>query len=101
MSMRTSLVSACAGLFALGGASIPENEEHGRNAAIAGGAAAGLAAGVIAGGALASQPYNNGPYYPGPAYAPGPAYGEDCRVIRHRVWVEGYGWQFRREEVCD
>jgi len=101
MSMRTSLVSACAGLFALGAASLPANAEHGRNAAIAGGAAAGLAAGVIAGGALASQPYNNGPYYPGPAYAPGPAYGEDCRVIRHRVWVEGYGWQFRREEVCD
>jgi len=55
---------------------------------------------VIAGGALASQPYYNG-YYPGPAYAPGPVYGDDCRVIRHRVWVEGYGWQFRREEICD
>ncbi|MBV8427300.1 MAG: hypothetical protein JOZ88_08700, partial [Hyphomicrobiales bacterium] len=90
MNMRTSLVSACAGLFALGAASLPANAEHGRNAAIAGGAAAGLAAGVIAGGALASQSYNNGPYYPGPAYAPGPAYGDDCRVIRHRVWVEGY-----------
>lgn len=99
MNMRTMLMGACAGLFALGAASLPANAEHGRNAAIAGGAAAGLAAGVIAGGALASQPYYNG--YPGPAYAPGPVYGEDCRVIRHRVWVEGYGWQFRREEVCD
>lgn len=100
MNMRTTLMSACAGLFALGAASLPANAEHGRNAAIAGGAAAGLAAGVIAGGALASQPYYNG-YYPGTTYAPGPVYGEDCRVIRHRVWVEGYGWQFRREEVCD
>ena len=98
MNMRTILMGACAGLFALGATSLPANAEHGRNAAIAGGAAAGLAAGVIAGGALASQPYG---YYSGPAYAPGPAYGEDCRVIRHRVWVEGYGWQFRREEVCD
>jgi hypothetical protein len=100
MKMRTTLLGACAGLFALGAASLPANAEHGRNAAIAGGAAAGLAAGVIVGGALASQPYYNG-YYPGPAYAPGPVYGDDCRVIRHRVWVEGYGWQFRREEICD
>jgi hypothetical protein len=100
MNMRTMLMGACAGLFALGATSLPANAEHGRNAAIAGGAAAGLAAGVIAGGALASQPYYD-PYYPGPAYAPGPVYGEDCRVIRHRVWVEGYGWQLRREEVCD
>ncbi|MBV9111579.1 MAG: hypothetical protein JOY67_02035 [Hyphomicrobiales bacterium] len=98
MNMRTTLVGACVGLFALGTASLPANAEHGRNAAIAGGAAAGLAAGVIAGGALASQPYGA---YPGPAYAPGPVYGDECRVIRHRVWVEGYGWQFRREEVCD
>ncbi len=98
MNMRTTLMGACAGLFALGAASLPANAEHGRNAAIAGGAAVGLAAGAIAGGALASQPYG---YYQGPAYAPGPVYGEDCRVIRHRVWVEGYGWQFRREEVCD
>jgi hypothetical protein len=22
-------------------------------------------------------------------------------AIEYRVWVEGYGWQFRREEVCD
>ncbi|MBV8446465.1 MAG: hypothetical protein JO124_00610 [Hyphomicrobiales bacterium] len=100
--MRTTLMGACAGLFALGAACLPANAEHGRNAAIAGGAAAGLAAGVIAGGALASQPsYYGGPYAPGPAYAPGPVYGDDCRIIRHRVWVEGYGWQFRREEVCD
>ena len=64
MNMRTTLMSACAGLFALGAASLPANAEHGRNAAIAGGAAAGLAAGAIAGGALASQSYYNG-YYPG------------------------------------
>jgi len=93
MNMRTTLMGACAGLFALGAACLPANAEHGRNAAIAGGAAAGLAAGVIAGGALASQPsYYGGPYAPGPAYAPGPVYGDDCRIIRHRVWVEGYGW---------
>jgi hypothetical protein len=100
MNMRTTLMGACAGLFALGAASLPANAENGRNGAIAGGAAVGLAAGAIAGGALASQRNYNG-NYPGPAYAPGPVYGDDCRVIRHRVWVEGYGWQVRREQVCD
>ena len=102
MIMRNTIASACAGLFALGAASLPANAEHGRNAAIAGGAAAGLAAGVIAGGALASQPAYPSPYYPGPAYGPGPAYSDEgCQVIRHRVWVEGYGWQMRDEQVCD
>jgi hypothetical protein len=95
MTIRTALLSACTGLFILGAANLPANAEHGRNGAIAGGAAAGLAAGAILGGALAPRPA-----YPGPAY--GPAYSDDdCRVIRHRVWVEGYGWQIRREEVCD
>jgi hypothetical protein len=101
MNMRTTLLGACAGLFALGAASLPANAEHGRNAAIAGGAAAGLAVGAIAGGALA-QPAYPGQAYPGPAYGPGPAYSDEgCQVIGHRVWVEGYGWQVRREQVCD
>jgi hypothetical protein len=100
MTLRTTVLSACTGLLILGAASLPANAEHGRNGAIAGGAAAGLAAGAILGGAIASQPY---PAYPAPAYRSGPAYSydDDCQVIRHRVWVPGYGWQIRREEVCD
>jgi hypothetical protein len=95
MTLRRTLMSACTGLLILGGASLPASAEHGRHGAIAGGAAAGLAAGAILGGAMASQPY-----YAGPAYR-GSYDDDDCHVIRHRVWVPGYGWEIRREEVCD
>ena len=101
MTLRKTLLGACTGLLILGAASLPAEAEHGRHAAIAGGAAAGVAAGAILGGALAARPaypaYVGGPtYYDGsPGY-----YDDDCRVIRHRVW-DGYGWRIRREEVCD
>ncbi|SDR64192.1 hypothetical protein SAMN05519103_09505 [Rhizobiales bacterium GAS113] len=103
MIRRIPLLSACAALCLLGTSSLPASAEHGRNAAIAGGVAAGVAAGAILGGAMAPRPAYPGPYYPGPTYAPDRAYAddEDCRVIRHRVWVAGYGWQVRRERVCD
>jgi hypothetical protein len=114
MTIRTTVLGACTSLLILGAASLPANAEHGRNGAIAGGAAAGLAAGAILGGALAAQPAYSGPGYgpgyvggpgyptPAPGYASGPAYSdEDCHIIRHRVWMPGYGWQIRREEVCD
>jgi hypothetical protein len=108
MTIRTTVLGACTSLLILGAASLPANAEHGRNGAIAGGAAAGLAAGAILGGALAAQPaypgsaYGPGPAYPAPGYVSGPAYSDDdCRVVGHRVWVPGYGWQIRREEVCD
>ena len=56
-----------------------------------------VAAGVIGGlalGALAARPYY---YGPPPSYY---AYGPDCYVTRRRVWVDGYGWTFRRVTVC-
>lgn len=59
------------------------------------GIAAGLLGGAIIGGAIASSR----PAYGGPVYvedAPYPA----CRLIRERFW-DGYGWRFRRVEVCD
>lgn len=59
------------------------------------GIAAGLLGGAIIGGAIASSR----PAYGGPVYvedAPYPA----CRVVRERFW-DGYGWRFRRVEVCD
>jgi hypothetical protein len=39
-----------------------------------------------------------GPVY----YAPAPVYVEEpaCRLVRERFW-DGYGWQFRRVQVCD
>ena len=58
------------------------------------GIAAGLIGGAIIGGAIASSR----PAYGGPVYveeAPPP-----CRMVRERFW-DGYGWRFRRVEVCD
>jgi len=62
---------------------------------VAAGVAAGLIGGAIIGGAIASSR---------PAYAaPAPVYVDDypaCRMVRERFW-DGYGWRFRRVEVCD
>ena len=58
------------------------------------GVAAGLIGGAIIGGAIASSR---------PAYAaPAPVYVDDypaCRLVRERFW-DGYGWAYRRVEVC-
>jgi hypothetical protein len=83
----------------------PAHAQRGLGAAVAG----GLIGGAIVGGAIASSPgyYGYGPgyygpgygYYGGPAYvaAPGPVPG--CYWQRQRFW-DGYGWRFRRVQVC-
>ena len=61
---------------------------------VAAGVAAGLIGGAIVGGAIAASR---------PAYAaPAPVYVEEppCRMIRERFW-DGYGWRYRRVEVCN
>ena len=62
---------------------------------VAAGVAAGLLGGAIIGGAIASSR---------PAYAaPAPVYVDEappCRLVRERFW-DGYGWRYRRIEVCD
>ncbi|MDO8401475.1 MAG: hypothetical protein Q7T45_27075 [Bradyrhizobium sp.] len=59
------------------------------------GLAAGLIGGAIIGGAIAASR---------PAYAvPAPVYVDDypaCRLVRERFW-DGYGWSYRRVEVCN
>ena len=63
---------------------------------ITAGVLGGLAAGAIIGSAIAPRPYYYGP--------PPAVYYEDppaCRLVRERVWVEGYGYRTRRIEVCD
>jgi hypothetical protein len=60
---------------------------------VAAGLAAGLIGGAIVGGAIASSR---------PAYCQ-PVYVEEappCRMVRERFW-DGYGWRFRRVEVCN
>jgi hypothetical protein len=60
---------------------------------VAAGVAAGLIGGAIVGGAIASSR----PAYGGPVYV---EEGPPCRWVRERFW-DGYGWRFRRIEVCN
>jgi hypothetical protein len=63
---------------------------------IAAGVVGGLIGGALLGGALASRPA------PLVYYAPEPVYVEEpvCRVVRERYW-DGYGWVYRRVQVCN
>jgi hypothetical protein len=68
------------------------------NGRIAAGVAGGLIGGALLGGAIAAS-------RPAPVYvAPAPVYVEEapppCRWVRERFW-DGYGWRYRRMEVCD
>ena len=63
---------------------------------VAAGVAGGLIGGAIVGGAIAAS-------RPAPAIMAGPVYVEElprCRLVRERFW-DGYGWRFRRVEVCN
>ena len=72
----------------------PARAENGQ---IAAGVVGGLIGGALLGGALASRPAPPPVYYaPEPVYVEEPA----CRVVRERYW-DGYGWVYRRLQVCD
>jgi hypothetical protein len=79
----------------------PAHAQRGLGAAVAG----GLIGGAIVGGAIAAGPgyYGYGPGYYGRPYGyyGGPAYVSDegCYWQRQRFW-DGYGWRFRRVQVC-
>jgi len=84
-------------------AALPSSAKaHCYGCGVAAGAVAGVAAGAIIGSAIA----NSGPVYVAPPPPPSAVYyGEDdgpvCHVERHRYWVDGFGWRYRRVEVCD
>jgi hypothetical protein len=64
----------------------------------------GVAAGAIVGTAIANSPPPPG-YYPPPpgAYPPPPAYAQlapGCHWGHRKVWVDGYGYQWRTVQVC-
>jgi hypothetical protein len=79
-------VAAIAGSFA----STPASAQRGLGAAVAG----GIIGGAIVGGAIASTR----PAYGEPVYVEGPPPG--CYWQRQRFW-DGYGWNFRRVQVCN
>jgi hypothetical protein len=71
---------------------------------VAAGVIGGAAAGAIIGSAIANSapaPVYVAPpppgYYESPAYEGGPV----CHTIKRRIWVEGVGYRWSREEVCD
>lgn len=87
----TKTISALVAVVAIAGslAATPASAQRGFGP----GLAAGLIGGAIVGGAIASSR----PAYAAPAYVDeGPA----CRLVRERFW-DGYGWRFRRVEVCN
>lgn len=76
----------------------------------------GVAAGAIIGSAIANNPPPPPPgyyppppaaYYPPPGPPPGPGYGPGyaqlapgCYWGKRKVWVDGYGYQWRTVQVC-
>ena len=91
---------------ALAAAAMPSSAQaYCRGCAVGAGVVGGLAAGAIIGSAIA----NSAPpvyYVPAPVYSappPPPEYveGPACHIEKQRVWYQGYGWRWRRVEVCD
>ena len=58
-------------------------------------AAMGAVGGVALGSALARPAYGPPPVYVERVYEP------SCFVERERVWVPGWGWEFRRRTICN
>jgi hypothetical protein len=91
---------------ALVAATVPQAAQAGcRGCGVAAGVVGGLAAGAIIGSAIANSapaPVYVAPppprvVYEEPAYAVGP----ECHIVKRRIYVEGVGPRWSREEVCD
>jgi hypothetical protein len=106
--MKQTVIALAAAVLAA--AALPASAQarcHG--CGVAAGVVGGLAAGAILGSALAGPRYvEPAPVYvtPPPPPPPSAVYYDDpyapvCHIERHRVWFEGYGWRYRRVEVCD
>jgi hypothetical protein len=97
---RRIIALAAAALVA---AALPSSAQAGcRGCAVGAGAIGGLAAGALIGSAIAnSQPRSTPPCPPGYAELPEYVDGPVCHVEKRQVWVEGYGYRWRRMEACD
>jgi hypothetical protein len=95
---RTLIALAAAGTLGLAAVAAPQPAEARNGGAIAAGVIGGLAVGALIGAAANGPYYGYAPgYYAGPAYY-GYGYG-GCYWARQRVW-DGWGWRFRRVQVC-
>jgi hypothetical protein len=79
-------------------AATPSQAAEGRHAAAAAGAIGGLALGSALGAASQSRTMTTGG---GMVYDEPGGIAEDCYIQRRRVWVDGYGYQVRRTQVCE
>lgn len=106
---KTILAMAAVATIAVGALAIPNQADaRCRGCGIGLGVIGGLAAGAIIGSAIA----NSGPAYAEPVYdepPPPPVYyrepdyvdGPVCHVVKRRIYVDGVGWRWSREEICD
>lgn len=90
MTKMTKTLTALAAAATIGLAAVatPQPAEARNGGAIAAGVIGGLAVGALIGAAY-------GPGY----YAAAPGYYGGCYWTRQRVW-DGWGWRFRRVQVC-
>jgi hypothetical protein len=97
--MMSKMVSAIVAVTLAAGPLLLPVPARAENGQIAAGVVGGLIGGALLGGALASRP---APPPPPVYYAPEPVYVEEpvCRLVRERYW-DGYGWSFRRVQVCN
>jgi len=95
---RTLYAITAAAAIALATVAAPTSADaRCRGCGVAAGVVGGLAVGAIIGSAIANSPPPPAVIYAEPPIVDGPI----CRIERHRVWIEGYGYRWRRIEVCD
>ena len=98
----TIITLAAAGMLAAAAPQAAQARCHG--CGVAAGVIGGVAAGALIGSAIANsappvyvEPAPPPVYYAEPAYVEGPV----CHVVKRRIYVEGVGPRWSREEVCD
>jgi hypothetical protein len=99
----TVIALAAATMLAAAAPQAAQADCHG--CGVAAGAIGGLAAGAIIGSAIANsgpRPVYVEPAPPPTVYYGRPAYVEpECHMVKRRIWVDGIGYRWSREEVCD